>query len=154
MSQLEGKVAALATAGVAANPIPIIERVGASAPAIPRDIYRGIDSLWKDVRRFGRTLTPAGIIGLVAGSVLAGLGLSWLRCRNVGSAAKRLCGMNTDALDSLLAGLFVVFGSLSLITFSRDVQGVTEDFAGAVRGFWRADALPVGKNPGLGETGL
>jgi hypothetical protein len=62
--------------------------------------------------------------------------------------------MNPDALEGLLAGLFVVFGTLSLTAFAREVQDVTGDFAVAVRKFWRADVQGSGKNPGLGDTGL
>lgn len=161
LKALEGKVSSL-EAQVEAIGARGFTKVYELAPAIalpkptaiPGDIYRGIDSLWRESKRIGKVLTPAGIVGLVAASVFSLAHLSWLRCANVRNAARRLCGMNPDALESLLAGLFVVFGTLSLTTFAREVQDVTGDFAVAVRKFWRADVQGPGKNPGLGDTGL
>jgi hypothetical protein len=151
---LEAKVAAI---GAAAPAIILSPPVTLPSPTVIPGvgaIYRGIDSLWREVKRLGKVLTPAGIVGLVAASVFSLAHLGWLRCGNVNKVGKRICGLNSDVLDGLLAGLLVIFGTLSLEAFAKDVQNVTEDFSQAIRGFWRADKLPSGHNPGLGETGL
>lgn len=86
-----------------------IERAGAGE----RTIVHGIDETLKEtinrVNRFARTLTPAGIIGLVATSIFAGFDLGWLRCRGVGRVGKSLCGLSgvieqlfLDAVDALV----------------------------------------------------
>lgn len=154
VAKLEAKVAALATAGVAANPTPIIERVGAAAPAIPADIYRGIDSLWKDVKRIGKVLTPVGIVGLVAGALLATLKLPWLKCRNVDKAGRALCGMNTDVLEGLLAGLLALFGTFSLVEFAKYLLPIADEVGGEVTHFWRADVAHQGGDRQLGDPSL
>lgn len=157
---LEGKVSALearvAAIGAAA-PAAIGTAVGGIAvpkpSAIPGDLTRGIDAIKRRLGALGRTLSPAGISGLVAGAVLSTLGLSWLKCRNVERAAKRACGMNPDILETLLAGTLAVFGTIGLVKFAEDVQDVTGDFAGEVAGFWRAGAPGPGGDRALGQAG-
>lgn len=153
VSALEARVAAIGAAAPAAIP-QILPPISVPKPAaIPGEISSGLDSLWKRVRGFGRTLTPAGIVGLVAGATLAQLGLSWLKCGNVGKVGKRVCGLNAGVLDSLLAGLVVVFGTIGLVKFAEDVQGVTEAFSGDVAEFWRATAPGPGGDRVLGQKG-
>jgi hypothetical protein len=160
LKALEGKVDALeakvASIGAAAPTVISGAGIGLTLPkpaAIPGDITRGLDSLWKESKRVAKVLTPAGIVGLVAGSVLARMGLSWLKCGNVEKTGKRICGLNTGILDSLLAGLVAVFGTIGLVTFAEDVQKVTATFTDDVAGFWRADAPGPGGDRALGQTG-
>lgn len=160
LKALEGKVSALeakvAAIGAAAPTIihEVAPPVALPKPAaIPGDIYRGLDSLWKESKRVAKELTPAGIVGLVAGSVLARMGLSWLKCGNVGKVGKRVCGLNTQILDSLLAGLIAVFGTIGIVVFAEDIQKVMGTFADDVARFWRADGKGPGGDRGLGQTG-
>jgi hypothetical protein len=160
LKALEGKVSALeakvAAVGAAAPTIihEVAPPVALPKPAaIPGDIYRGLDSLWKESKRVAKVLTPAGIVGLVAGSVLARMGLSWLKCGNVGKVGKRVCGLNTQILDSLLAGLIAVFGTIGIVVFAEDIQKVMGTFADDVARFWRADGKGPGGDRGLGQTG-
>jgi hypothetical protein len=137
VNALEAKVAAIgaeAPAAVAAVPA-VIERV--PPLTIPPDVYRGIDSLWKQVRKIGRTLTPAGIVGLVAASVGA-LGLSWTRCSNSQKYGKNVCGMNPDLLESLLADTLLILGTVSLVEFAAGMQTVVEEIEKPIATFWRA----------------
>ena len=154
VNALEAKVAAIgaeAPAAVAAVPA-VIERV--PALTIPSDVYRGIDSLWKQVRRVGRTLTPAGIVGLVAGATLATMGLGWLKCGNVEKAAKSTCGMNADVLEGLLAGLLALFGTFSLVEFAKYLRPLVGEFGGEVTHFWRADIAGQSRDRVLGSPTL
>jgi hypothetical protein len=146
-----------------------VEAIGAKAPtivhegttiithpgitAIPGEITKGIDSLWKRTRSFGKTLTPAGIVGLVAAATLARLGLGWLKCRNVTTTAKRLCGMNPGILENLLLGAVAVFGTIGLVRFAEDVQGVTHEFSDFAQHFWRADTTGPGGDRAIGQSG-
>ena len=153
VAALEAKVAAAGTAALAV-PAAIPSAIPRLIPqAIPGDLTRGIDAIKRRVGQLGRTLSPAGIAGLVAGAVLSTLGLSWLKCRNVERAAKRACGMNPDILEALLAGTLAVFGTIGLVKFAEDVQDVTGDFAGEVAGFWRAAAPGPGGDRALGQAG-
>lgn len=134
---LEAQVAAIGAAAPA-----IIEQVPAAIPipkpaAIPGEITDGITSLWKRVRKFGKTLTPAGIVGLVAAGTAA-LGLTWNRCSNVRRHGENLCGMNTDLLESLLADTALILGTVDLVEFAKGMQGITSEIEGTIAKFWRA----------------
>jgi hypothetical protein len=160
LKALEGKVGALeakvAAIGAAAPTIihEVAPAVALPKPtAIPGDIYRGLDSLWKESKRVAKVLTPAGIVGLVAGSVLARMGLSWLKCGNVNKAGRSLCGLNSQILDALLAGLIAVFGTIGIVVFAEDIQKVLDDFSTDVTRFWRADGPGPGGDRALGQTG-
>jgi hypothetical protein len=127
--------------------------------AIPRTIP-GIKALERDfgavkdrLKGVARTLTPAGIVGLVGAAVFSLFGLSWLRCSNVGKVGKRVCGLNSHILEGLLAGLIAVFGTIGIVKFAEDVQKVVDGFSGEVAGFWRADAPGPGGDRALGQTG-
>lgn len=154
VSTLEAKVAALATAGVAANPVPIIERVVTRPAAIPQDIYRGIDSLWKDVKRIGKVVTPVGIAGLVAGALLATLKMPWLKCRNVDKVGRALCHTHTNVLEGLLTGLVALFGTFSLVAFAHYLLPIADEVGGEVTHFWRADVAKQGGDRQLGNPAL
>jgi len=129
-----------------------------TAVALPSDITRGIDETLKATKekldKLARTLTPAGILGLTAAAVLSGLGLGWLKCSNVNKVGKRLCGLNANTIEQLLAGLVVVFGTLDLVKFSKQVQGVTDEFEGVARDFWRVTEKGPIVTREFGTTGL
>jgi hypothetical protein len=124
-------------------PIPI-PRLG----TIERTLH-GIDETLKDTLK---KVTPAALAALFVGSVLARIGMSWLRCRNVRSTGKALCGMNPSALDKLLAGLIAIFGTLSIEKFAGEIQDVAAGFADTVVAFWRADHPGAGGDRALGAT--
>jgi hypothetical protein len=154
VSALEARVAAIGAQAptVIHEGTTVIERV----PGIvsPGEISRGLDSLWKQVQRIGRTLTPAGIAGLVAGATLSTLGLGWLKCGNVEKAAKSTCGMNADVLEGLLAGLLALFGTFSLVEFAKYLRPLVGEFGGEVTHFWRADIAGQSRDRVLGSPTL
>ena len=154
VNSLEAKVAALgATASSAVAAAPSVITLP-SPVAIPGDITKGLDSLWKRVKEFGRVLTPAGIAGLVAGAVLSTLGLSWLKCRNVEKTAKQVCRTNVDVLEGLLSGLLALFGTFSLVEFAKYLEPVVGDIGTGVTHFWRADVQGAGRDRQVGSPSL
>jgi hypothetical protein len=52
-------------------------------------------------------------------------------------AGKRVCGLDAGLLDALLLGSTLIVGTISLRDFAREMEAVTEEAAGLVRGFIR-----------------
>jgi len=133
---LEAKVAALGATVPAAVTSPDITIELPKPAAIPGAITHGLDSLWKRVRGIGKTLTPAGIVGLVAAGV-GMLGLGWTRCSNVRRHGENICGMNPDLLESLLADTALILGTVDLVEFAKGMQDVLAEIEKPVAAFWR-----------------
>ena len=145
LAALQGRVRTLEAqvASIGAAAPTIIEQVPAAIPipkttTITHVIYRGIDDLRHRINKALKTLTPAGIVGLVAAATLAQLGLGWLRCKNVGKVGKKACGMSTDLLDDLLKGLIVLFSTYSLLEFGHYMQTAIKDLEPLMADFWKA----------------
>lgn len=140
-AQHAARTAEAAAAGAVHTAEVAVPRAARAAIATTLPRIRGLEhdatELFDRVKRIGRTLTPAGILGLAAAAI-ARYGLGWAKCSNVDRAAKQLCGMDHDLLDSLLADATLILGTVSLVEFAKGMQDVTGDFAGAVRFFWRA----------------
>jgi hypothetical protein len=143
LKALEGKVTALeakvAAIGAAAPTIVTSPPISITLPkpaAIPGDITSGLGSLWTRVRRFGRTLTPAGIAGLVAGAT-ALLGVSYARCSKSKQLGKTACGLNDDLLEGLLASTVLVASSISVVELAKACQKFTPTVEEGLRFFVR-----------------
>lgn len=124
--------------------------------AVPRlgnldRVLHGIDETLKDTLK---KVSPAALAAVFVGSVLSITGLSWLRCGNVGRAGKAICGLNANVLEGLLAGLLSIFGTIGIVAFAKDVQGVVSEFGSEVGHFWRADAIGSGGDRSLGSATL
>jgi len=104
--------------------------------AIPEAISRGIDAIRKRVGQMGKTLTAAGIVGLVV-AALARIGITWTRCRNNEKYGKAICGMNTDLLDSLIADTTLILGTVDLIEFCEELGPLTGYVTQQAARFWR-----------------
>lgn len=147
------EIASIARAAVGTLPLPV-------ANPWPRihDVEGEAAKAWDAVKRLGKTLTPAGIVGLTAGAVLSQLGLGWTRCSGVANTGKALCQLGPQRLEKLLAdmllGVTAIFGTLSLVELAKQMQGIVGDLSGEITHFWRADLKGVTRNPGLGDTGL
>lgn len=135
VKQLEQRVTQLAhaLAATAGNVAAIPGRV--TVPSLP-GIRHGLDAVRDQVGRIVRTLTPAGIIGLVAAGIFA-LRLGWLKCGNVRRTAEHVCGMDGDLLEGLLAGTLLIFGTVSLVEFAREMESLMGEIQPAVTAFWR-----------------
>jgi hypothetical protein len=136
VSALEAKVAAIGAAAPAIVTAPAIAIPLPKPSAIPGDITKGLDSLWKRVRGIGKTLTPTGIVALVAGATGL-LGLSWGRCAKASKLGKNVCGMNDDLLEGLLASTLVVASSISVVEFAKACQAFTPTVEDGLRFFVR-----------------
>lgn len=121
---------------VRAHAIPALwgglERVGGRVGRLERDAANTARRL----RRAEAYLTAAGFVVIVA-TALGRLGLKWIRCRNVTKAGKRICGMDFDYLDALLAGSLLVVGSVSIVDFAHELQDAEDEVVKAIRGFVR-----------------
>jgi hypothetical protein len=96
-----------------------------------------IASLWNRVKVSPRTAVEGVAVGALA-FALGRLGMTWARCSNVGKFGRRACGMDANLLESLLADTLLVVGTLSLVTFAEEMQGVTEVAVRPITSFWRA----------------
>jgi hypothetical protein len=123
--------------------------------AIPRlgQLERDYAAAKARLGKIVKTLTPAGVLGLVL-SAVAALDLGWTRCSNVKKVGKGVCGLSPSLLDDLLLGLVSIFGTLSLVELAEQYQKLIKDVSGEVTHFWRADASKVAKDRLLGQTGL
>lgn len=117
---VESRVAA--TAGAIANPWPRI-----------RDVEHDASEAWQGVKRIGKTLTPAGILGLVGAAVIGQMGLGWTRCKGVGRVGKSLCGISglieslfLDAVDALLIGNLCYLIEVSTVAAATISPVITE----------------------------
>ena len=149
---LEGKVktleAQVASIGAVAPTINITKtatNVITRPLSIPGDIYRGIDDLRHRINKALRTLTPAGLLGLVAAAV-GTMGMHWTRCAKSKKFGKSVCGMNDDLLDALIAGALVVGSTISIVELAKECQTFTDDVTIPLRLFVRE--LKSAKLPG------
>jgi hypothetical protein len=102
-----------------------------------QDVQRRLDQLWQRVR--GLSLPAVG--GIAVGALafaLSRLGMPWARCSNVGKVGRNVCGMDANLLQSLLADTLMIAGTLSLVEFAEEMQGVTEAAVRPILSFWRA----------------
>jgi hypothetical protein len=135
VKQLEAQVKQLAQAVAAAGAAVIPPSIPITIPSLP-GIRDGLDALRHGLGRVTRILTPAGIVGLIAAG-LAALKLGWLKCGNVRRAGEHVCGMDADALETLLLGTVAVFGTVSLLEFAREMEGLMDEITPAVARFWQ-----------------
>jgi hypothetical protein len=68
-------------------------------------------------------VASAAFVGAVA-IALRRIGLGWLRCRNVRTTGKALCGLSAPALDELLAALVGGLALANYRTIIREMQDV------------------------------
>jgi hypothetical protein len=116
-----------ATAGAAAI-ATVLPRFGA--------LERDVSKLEKWVREHAKSLTTAGIVGLVAAAVGA-LGVGWVRCSKVSRLGRAACGLNENALESLLASALVVASSISIVELAEACQSFTPEVEAGAKFFVR-----------------
>lgn len=139
----------------------------AIATTIPATLGRDLAELrgWtsKQLRRAAGRLSrieQAVSLGALAGVILAVIAreLPWIRCRNINSVGKQLCGMPIARLEKLLAEFALasvaIFGTIDLRKLATDYSKLVGAVSGEVRHFWRADVTNAKADPGLGDTGL
>lgn len=101
-----------------------------------KELEDGAVETWKWIRTHGRTVAAGAFVGTVAWA-LSRLGASWIRCRNWKRIGRQVCATDPSTIESLLADMLVVAGSLSLVEFARELQPIVNDSARVVQAFWR-----------------
>lgn len=110
--------------------------VAAGTLALP---FPRIGRLERTVKAQAKRLTrlekvALGGLGVAAvAAALSRLGLGFLRCRNVQRTGRRVCGMDADLLESLLAASLLLSGSISLRQLARELQEPTRDVTRGLR---------------------
>lgn len=97
---------------------------------------RDIGNVWDKVRDVSWRTAGVGAVALVT-VALGKLGAGWIRCSSVRKVGRRLCGMDPRAIDDLLAGTLAVLGTISLVTFAKEMQAVVDVEAKAMRALIR-----------------
>lgn len=100
------KAKAQAVERAVALPAPIA--IPKTLPKVGR-LERDVDALGRRIKALYKSLTVAGIIGLVGATIFDQFGLGWLRCKGVNRVGRKLCGLSSvieslaaDAIDVLL----------------------------------------------------
>lgn len=115
LADVRARVAHL-TRTVAVDVARVNARVGTTAKQMRR--------LGSRVSRLEKVTAGLGAVALV-GTALARMGLSWVRCPNVGRAGRAVCGMDADLLDSLLGSALLLTSAISIEQLARELQEPT-----------------------------
>lgn len=118
-----------AVAGTLPRALPWVSGRVSGAEAATERALRGI----RDVRN----LLAAGVFAGLVLRALARLGVGNVRCGNLKSMERRLCGAPPDVLEALLGGLTLIIGTVSLIEFARACQTVEGEIADGISSFLR-----------------
>lgn len=106
-------------------------------------LTHGIDELRGRLERIARTLTPAGITGLVAAAVLSQLDLGWLKCRGVGRVGRHLCGLS-GLLETLAGDALEALIVTDLCTFAGALGRAVHEFQPALEAFTGVENALIG----------
>lgn len=101
-----------------------------------RAVEDELTSLWNRVGISARTAVEGVGVGALA-YALGRLGMTWARCSNVGKVGRRVCGMDNNLLESLLAGSVLVTSSISIVDLAKAAQEITGACEDGVRFFVR-----------------
>lgn len=111
------------------------------AVAIPfpriRAVEREAGALGKKIDSLAKKVAPAALAAAIIATI-ARSSFRFIRCSRTTKAAKHLCGMDDDLLDSLIAGSFLIVGTMSLVEFAEAMQDSMGTIAPQVAKFWRA----------------
>ena len=115
--------------GVIAHDLPAI-RAG------ERAAQREIGSLWKWTRRHTLEAGSLAFAGAVAWA-LSRVGAGWVRCSNWNRIGRQVCGMDSQLLEGLLAGVVVVASPISVVDLTKAAQAFTAEAEAGLRWFVR-----------------
>jgi hypothetical protein len=119
---------------------------------LPIPFGETVKQIRRRLRALDRRFAIAAFTGLVATS-LARLGLNWLRCSNVAKVGKGVCRAPLGWIESLLAGLVVVYGVVNIRTLAKELYDLVGTGARDVQRFWGGGVGGGNTNPALGEIG-
>lgn len=121
--------AAVATTRAVAAPIPWVN-----------GRFRGVEHDLSGIRARLRNLERPAVLAAgaaVVGVALSRLGLGFLRCPRFVQAGRRVCGMDHDLLESLLASTLIVAGSISIVELANECRSFTGEVNTGLRFFVR-----------------
>jgi hypothetical protein len=134
-----------ATSGVLAYPPSLIHD-------LPVPFGRTIAQIRRRLRALENRAVGAVAVAAVA-AALTRLGLNWIRCSNVAKVGKGICRAPLGWIESLLAGLVVVYGVVNIRTLAKELYDLAGFGAREVQHFWGGGVSGLSGNPGLGEIG-
>lgn len=107
-----------------------IGRIGAGEKALEREIPVGLRSRLKSLEKY---VFGGAIVGLIIRTLARRF--PWLFCRNVQNVGKRVCGMNQNLLQALLADTAVISGAISIVELAKACQALTPVVESALKDF-------------------
>ena len=116
VARIEARMAAIPLLGAGAIALPF-PRIGS--------LERRAKAQGKRLANVERKLGALTFTALVA-AALTKLGAGWLRCTNVRKTGKRVCGMDTDLLETMLGATLLLTSAISLEQLARELQEPTE----------------------------
>lgn len=122
------RIAVAAPGALARTPPWIGKRIGA--------LEREVTGLENGRFRWLERLALGGLATGVALRLLQRVA-PWVRCRNVARVGRRLCASDPGLLDSLLADLLVIAGTISVVEFARECQDVAPPLEDGLHYFLR-----------------
>lgn len=123
------KAIAHAVAVTVPRALPWAEREAADAKATAERALRGIKGV--------RNLLAAGVLGGLIVKTLTRAGTGNIYCRNLREVNRHVCGADPHLLDTLLGGLALIIGTVSLLEFAKACQTVEGEIAAGVQSFLR-----------------
>lgn len=86
-----------------------------------QDTIDAIKKRLAHIGKYGLTGVAAGVVGVA----LSRLGLGRARCNNTDKSLKRLCGLDPNLLESILADTLAIFGTISIVELAKGMQVLT-----------------------------
>lgn len=99
-----------------------------------RDVERELtnpSTRW--LRRTAAAMWGAALLGLLVRTLARKF--PWLFCRKVKNVGNRLCGLDSDLLNSLLLDTVLIAGTVSVVEFARELQAVEGEAVNLLAGF-------------------
>jgi hypothetical protein len=90
-------------------------------------------STW--LKRIGEALWAASLLGLLIRTLARRF--PWLFCRQVKAVGNRVCGLDSGLFQSLLLDTLVIGGTISIVEFAKELQGLEGEAVTIIHGFIR-----------------
>lgn len=100
-----------------------------------RERTRAIEDAAVRAYEWARGFWKVASVGAAAAVVAVALGrlnLAWIRCRNVETAGRRLCGLDPSLLEALLAGTLVLASGFSIVQLAEETLSIEEELVGLI----------------------
>ena len=120
---------------VAHETVKVVRVVAGGAIALPKWVIHlpgrvtGLERDWTRLNRRVRRVEGLFAAGVAAAVIANALGIATkcLRSGNVGKTARRVCGMDTSLLDSLLVDALAIVGAISVVEFADALRGIEDE---------------------------